>query len=165
MEENPQYRNMTLSLKVTAAQKAEYIKIASKYDISISEWLSSVIEMNKHSFGNVGEPSKTEKKQQELIDKQKKEIQRLENKLVIANELKGVELVSNQELREHISDWKVYGKNVKNRLALLEEENKQLKESLEKTHKKIDAFADDQDGYGFLSMFNAIEIRNLKVEA
>ena len=162
MEENAQYRNMTLSLKVTAMQKAEYIKIASNYDISISEWLSSVIEMNKHSFGNVGEPSKTEKKQQELIDKQKKEIQRLENKLVIANELKGVELVSNQELREHISDWKIYGKNVKSRLELLEEENKQLKDSLEKTYKKIDEFADDQE-WSILGRFDAVSIRGMKV--
>lgn len=162
MEENPQYRNMTLSLKVTAAQKAEYIKIASKYDISISEWLSSVIEMNKHSFGNVGELTKAEKKQQELIDNQKKEIQRLENKLVIANELKGVELVSNQELREHISDWKVYGRNIKSRLDFLEKENKKLKESLEKTYKKIDAFADDQE-WSILGRFDAVSIRGMKV--
>ena len=161
MEENAQYRNMTLSLKVTATQKAEYIKIASKYDISISEWLSSVIEMNKHSFGNVGEPSKTEKKQQELITKQKEEIQDLEKRLVIANELKGVELVSNQELRENISDWKVYSRNVKSRLDFLEKENKKLKESLEKTHKKIDAFADDQE-WSILGRFDAASIRGMK---
>ena len=46
MENNDQYRNMTLSLKVTASQKAGYVKIASSLNLTLSEWLSSIIEMN-----------------------------------------------------------------------------------------------------------------------
>ena len=55
MENNDQYRNMTLSLKVTASQKAEYVKIASLLNLTVSEWLSSIIEMNKNSYERFGE--------------------------------------------------------------------------------------------------------------
>ena len=68
MENNDQYRNMTLSLKVTASQKAEYVKIASSLNLTISEWLSSIIEMNKNSYERFGEPTKSETKLREEIE-------------------------------------------------------------------------------------------------
>ena len=88
MENNDQYRNMTLSLKVTASQKAEYVKIASSLNLTVSEWLSSIIEMNKNSYERFGEPTKNEIRIREEIGKLKTEIQNLKNKLIIAQELK-----------------------------------------------------------------------------
>jgi hypothetical protein len=32
MKENMHYRNITLSTRVSAAQKAEYVRLAAKYD-------------------------------------------------------------------------------------------------------------------------------------
>ena len=67
------YRNITLSTRVSAAQKAEYVKIASSHDISVSEWMASVIEMNKFSYGKIGDPTPLEikqKRENELLKKQ-----------------------------------------------------------------------------------------------
>jgi len=73
MSKNMHYRNITLSTRVSAAQKAEYVKIASSHDISVSEWMASVIEMNKFSYGKIGDPTPLEikqKRENELLKKQ-----------------------------------------------------------------------------------------------
>ena len=75
MSKNMHYRNITLSTRVSAAQKAEYVKIASSHDISVSEWMASVIEMNKFSYGKIGDPTPLEikqKRENELLKKQLK---------------------------------------------------------------------------------------------
>ena len=75
MKENMHYRNITLSTRVSAAQKAEYVKIASSHNISVSEWMASVIEMNKFSYGKIGDPTPLEikqKRENELLKKQLK---------------------------------------------------------------------------------------------
>jgi hypothetical protein len=64
-----------LSTKVSAAQKAEYVKIAASHGISPSEWMASVIEMNKFSYGKIGDPTPNEikqKRENELLKKQLK---------------------------------------------------------------------------------------------
>ena len=69
------YRNITLSTRVSAAQKAEYVKIAASHGISPSEWMASVIEMNKFSYGKIGDPTPNEikqKRENELLKKQLK---------------------------------------------------------------------------------------------
>ena len=69
------YRNITLSTRVSAAQKAEYVKIAASHNISVSEWMASVIEMNKFSYGKIGDPTPLEikqKRENELLKKQLK---------------------------------------------------------------------------------------------
>ena len=63
MDNRNTYRNITLSTKVSAAQKAEYVKIAASHGISPSEWMASVIEMNKFSYGKIGDPTPNEIKQ------------------------------------------------------------------------------------------------------
>ena len=75
MKENMHYRNITLSTRVSAAQKAEYVKIASSHNISVYEWMASVIEMNKFSYGKIGDPTPLEikqKRENELLKKQLK---------------------------------------------------------------------------------------------
>ena len=75
MDNRNTYRNITLSTKVSAAQKAEYVKIAASHGISPSEWMASVIEMNKFSYGKIGDPTPNEikqKRENELLKKQLK---------------------------------------------------------------------------------------------
>ena len=75
MNKNMHYRNITLSTRVSAAQKAEYVKIAASHGISPSEWMASVIEINKFSYSKIGDPTPNEikqKRENELLKNQLK---------------------------------------------------------------------------------------------
>ena len=76
MDNRNTYRNITLSTKVSAAQKAEYVKIAVSHGISPSEWMASVIEMNKFSYGKIGDPTPLEIKQKRENELLKKQLQK-----------------------------------------------------------------------------------------
>ena len=76
MIKNMHYRNITLSTRVSAAQKAEYVKIAASHGISPSEWMASVIEMNKFSYGKIGDPTPLEIKQKRENELLKKQLQK-----------------------------------------------------------------------------------------
>ncbi len=47
-------RNLVISTKVTPEEKAEFIMIAEKYGISLSEWVYSTLSMNKNGYEKVG---------------------------------------------------------------------------------------------------------------
>ena len=47
-------RNIVISTKVTPEEKAEFIMIAKKYGISLSEWVYSILSMNKNGYEKVG---------------------------------------------------------------------------------------------------------------
>ena len=76
IDKNMHYRNITLSTRVSAAQKAEYVKIAASHNISVSEWMASVIEMNKFSYGKIGDPTPLEIKQKRENELLKKQLQK-----------------------------------------------------------------------------------------
>ena len=78
-------RNMTLSTKVAPEQKAEYLKIAQSNKISVSEWAASIIEMNKNSYNQSGEPSQQEIIKDMKLRKLELEINRLGAKLESAD--------------------------------------------------------------------------------
>ena len=61
---------------MSAAQKAEYVKIAASHNISVSEWMASVIEMNKFSYGKIGDPTPLEIKQKRENELLKKQLQK-----------------------------------------------------------------------------------------
>ncbi len=69
---NNQHRNITLSTKVSALQKAELVKIAQSHDITLSEFILSIIDTYKHKYGKENEPSKNELKVKEENDSLKK---------------------------------------------------------------------------------------------
>ena len=71
------YRNVTLSTRVSAAQKAEYVKLAGKFDISISEWALTLIEHHKNDYGTIGDPTPKEVKLERALQLKNKEIQKL----------------------------------------------------------------------------------------
>ena len=77
MENNIHYRNVTLSTRVSVAQKAEYVKLAGKYNISISEWALTLIEHHKNGYGTIGDPTPKEVKLEREIQLKNKQIQKL----------------------------------------------------------------------------------------
>ena len=76
MDNRNTYRNITLSTKVSAAQKAEYVKIAASHGISPSEWMVTIIETNKHSYGKANDPTPNEIKQKRENELLKKQLQK-----------------------------------------------------------------------------------------
>ena len=77
MENNIHYRNVTLSTRVSAAQKAEYVKLAGKFNISISEWALTLIEHHKNGYETIGDPTPKEVKLDREIQLKNKQIQKL----------------------------------------------------------------------------------------
>jgi hypothetical protein len=71
------YRNVTLSTRVSAAQKAEYVKLAGKFNISTSEWALTLIEHHKNDYGTIGDPTPKEVKLERALQLKNKEIQKL----------------------------------------------------------------------------------------
>lgn len=77
MENNMHYRNVTLSTRVSAAQKAEYVRLAAKYNVSVSEWALTIIENFKNDYGTIGQPTPKELKLERALELKNKEIQKL----------------------------------------------------------------------------------------
>ena len=77
MENNMHYRNVTLSTRVSASQKAEYVKLAGKFNISLSEWALTLIEHHKNGYGTIGDPTSKEVKLEREIQLKNKQIQKL----------------------------------------------------------------------------------------
>ena len=71
------YRNVTLSTRVSAAQKAEYVILAAKYNVSVSEWALTIIENFKNDYGTIGQPTPKELKLERALELKNKEIQKL----------------------------------------------------------------------------------------
>ena len=71
------YRNVTLSTRVSAAQKAEYVRLAAKYNVSVSEWALTLIEHHKNDYGTIGDPTPKEVKLERALQLKNKEIQKL----------------------------------------------------------------------------------------
>ena len=71
------YRNVTLSTRVSVAQKAEYVRFATKYNVSVSEWALTLIEHHKNDYGTIGEPTTKEVKLERALELKNNEIQKL----------------------------------------------------------------------------------------
>ena len=80
------YRNVTLSTRVSAAQKAEYVRLATKYNVSVSEWALTLIEHHKNDYGTIGEPTPKEVKLERALELKNKEIQKLKAQLDTTDE-------------------------------------------------------------------------------
>jgi len=68
MENNIHYRNVTLSKRVSDAQKAEYVRLAAKYNVNVSEWALKLIEYHKNDYGTIGEPTPKEVKFERALE-------------------------------------------------------------------------------------------------
>jgi beta-mannanase len=133
--ENPNNRNITLSTKVTAEQKAEFTKIAAKNNISLSEWSASLLEIHKNSYDKIGDPTLRETALEMEVQKKEREIKRLKAHLESADHKAQVEMkrADNAITRRDIEVLKC---------KKIEHENLELKTELKKmkemTSKDID---------------------------
>ena len=160
---------MTISTKVTANQKAEYSKIARLHNLTLSEWVCSIMEMNKDSYGKVCDPTKRETELEQKLHKSEKKVSRLTTNLENADYKVSMEMKSNDDLRQ-------INVELRHSLKLSNDENadllKQVKEletekektsnALNGTYENIDKFADDQE-WSILGRFDADSIRKMKV--
>lgn len=79
--ENLNNRNITLSTKVTAEQKAIFTNIALKHNISLSEWMASLLEIHKDSYDKIGDPTVREIALEDKNRRQEQKIKKLEAQL------------------------------------------------------------------------------------
>lgn len=139
---NPNNRNITLSTKVTAEQKAEFTKIAAKHNITLSEWSASLLEIHKDSYDKVGDPTERENDLEIEIQKKEREIKRIKAHLESADHKAQVEMkrADNAITRRDIEVLKC---------KKIEQENLELKTELEQKtemiNKKIDLENNDEN--------------------
>lgn len=152
------YRNITLSTRVSAAQKAEFVKIAESHGVSPSEWMLTIIETNKNSYGKANDPTPNEikqKRENELLKKQlqKTIVQRDTSEEYAANMLDR----SNKAVRERDES------NYALKVALTEKEKFKRRlnaiESLmgeEKTVNKVDIHPEETIAFGLLTILSIV---------
>ena len=158
MDNRNTYRNITLSTKVSAAQKAEYVKIAASHGISPSEWMASVIEMNKFSYGKIGDPTPNEIKQ-----KRENELLKKQLKKAIAQRDTSDEYGANMQERSNKAVRERDESNYALKVALAEKEKFKRRlnaiESLmgkERTAKKVKIHPEQTIAFGLLTILSVV---------
>ena len=158
MDNRNTYRNITLSTKVSAAQKAEYVKIAASHGISQSEWMASVIEMNKFSYGKIGDPTPNEIKQ-----KRENELLKKQLKKAIAQRDTSDEYGANMQERSNKAVRERDESNYALKVALAEKEKFKRRlnaiESLmgrERTVNKVDIHPEETIAFGLLTILSIV---------
>lgn len=72
MNTNEQNRNVTITSKVTAFQKATFCQKAKENDLSLSEWISISLDLGKNNFEDINKPiERMLKLEEENVDKDK----------------------------------------------------------------------------------------------
>ena len=158
MNKNMHYRNITLSTRVSAAQKAEYVKIAASHNISVSEWMASVIEMNKFSYGKIGDPTPLEIKQKRENELLKKQLQK-----AIAQRDTSDEYAANMLERSNKAVRESDESNYAAKEAIVEKEKFKRRinaiESLmgkERTVNKVDIHPEETIGFSVLTILTVV---------
>lgn len=155
MMTNNDYRNMTLSTKVSARQKSEYVKLASQNGISVSEWVACIIESNKNKYGKEGDPTKREIELEKEIESIRKKNVRLKKDRESADyrvslEMKRADKAVNErdEIRYQLKEKIV--------------ENDMLKNKIEKHKPKFEEINDEKSFFGvFVSILGAITLGSM----
>ena len=146
---------MTLSTKVSARQKAEYVKLASQNGISVSEWVACIIESNKNKYGKEGDPTKREIELEKEIESIRKKNVRLKKDRESADyrvslEMKRADKAVNErdEIRYQLKEKIV--------------ENDKLKNKIEKHKPKFEEINDEKSFFGvFVSILGAITLGSM----
>ena len=155
MMTNNDYRNMTLSTKVSARQKSEYVKLASQNGISVSEWVACIIESNKNKYGKEGDPTKREielEKEIESIRKKnvrlKKDRESADYRVSLEMNRAGKAIEERDEIRYQLKEKIV--------------ENDMLKNKIEKHKPKFEEINDEKSFFGvFVSILGAITLGSI----
>jgi len=143
---------MTLSTKVSARQKSEYVKLASQNGISVSEWVACIIESNKNKYGKEGDPTKREielEKEIESIRKKnvrlKKDRESADYRVSLEMNRAGKAIEERDEIRYQLKEKIV--------------ENDMLKNKIEKHKPKFEEINDEKGFFGvFVSILGAIAL-------
>ena len=123
MKNNTLYRNITLSTRVSAAQKAEFSKEAGSHNISVSEWMLCIIEMNKNSYGSYGDPTLKEVKLERKIELLEKKAQKLlvADQYVADMQERSNKAVKNADASNYaLKEVLVAGEDIKRKLVIAE---------------------------------------------
>jgi len=146
---------MTLSTKVSARQKSEYVKLASQNGISVSEWVACIIESNKNKYGTEGDPTKREielEKEIESIRKKnvrlKKDRESADYRVSLEMNRAGKAIEERDEIRYQLKEKIV--------------ENDMLKNKIEKHKPKFEEINDEKGFFGiFVSILGAIALGSM----
>ena len=138
-----QNRNITLSTKVSAIQKAELVKIAQSHDITLSEFILSIIDTYKYEYGKENDPSKNELKLKEENDSLKKKIIRVLKDRESADYRVGLEM---KRADKAVNERDEYRYRLKEKMV----ENHRLNEELVKYKPKFEKSKSDKQSTGIL---------------
>jgi predicted RNase H-like nuclease (RuvC/YqgF family) len=153
--ENNDYRNITLSTKVCARQKAEYVKIAAQNGISVSEWLACTIESNKNKYGTEGDPTKRELALEKEIDTVEKQSVRLKKDRESADYRVAMEMTRADKAIEERDEIRY---QLKEKIV----ENDKLKNKIENHKPKFEEINDEKSFFGVLvSILGAIALGSM----
>ena len=147
---NNQHRNITLSTKVSALQKAELVNIAQSHDITLSEFILSIIDTYKYKYGKQNEPSVNELKLKEENDSLKKKNIRLLKDRESADYRVGLEM---KRADKAVDERDEYRYRLKEKMI----ENHTLNKELLKYKPKFDKSKSDKHSTGILlALFGVI---------
>ena len=155
MMTNNDYRNMTLSTKVSARQKSEYVKLASQNGISVSEWVACLIESNKNKYGKEGDPTKREIELEKEIESIRKKNVRLKKDRESADYRVSLEM---KRADKAINERDEIRYQLKEKIV----ENDMLKNKIEKHKPKFEEINDEKSFFGvFVSILGAITLGSM----
>jgi hypothetical protein len=152
---NNDYRNMTLSTKVSARQKSEYVKLASQKGISVSEWVACIVESNKNKYGKEGDPTKREIELEKEIESIRKKNVRLQKDRESADYRVSLEMKRADKAIEERDEIRY---QLKEKIV----ENDMLKNKIEKHKPKFEEINDEKGFFGvFVSILGAITLGSM----
>ena len=155
MMTNNDYRNMTLSTKVSARQKSEYVKLASQNGISVSEWVACIIESNKNKYGKEGDPTKREIELEKEIESIRKKNVRLKKDRESADYRVSLDMKRADKAIEERDEIRY---QLKEKIV----ENDMLKNKIEKHKPKFEEINDEKSFFGvFVSILGAITLGSM----
>ena len=155
MMTNNDYRNMTLSTKVSARQKSEYVKLASQNGISVSEWVACIIESNKNKYGKEGDPTKREIELEKEIESIRKKNVRLKKDRESADYRVSLEM---KRADKSVNERDEIRYQLKEKIV----ENDMLKNKIEKHKPKFEEINDEKSFFGvFVSILGAITLGSM----
>lgn len=146
---------MTLSTKVSARQKSEYVKLASQNGISVSEWVACLIESNKNKYGKEGDPTKREIELEKEIESIRKKNVRLKKDRESADYRVSLEM---KRADKAINERDEIRYQLKEKIV----ENDMLKNKIEKHKPKFEEINDEKSFFGvFVSILGAITLGSM----
>ena len=146
---------MTLSTKVSARQKSEYVKLASQNGISVSEWVACIIESNKNKYGKEGDPTKREIELEKEIESIRKKNVRLKKDRESADYRVSLEM---KRADKSVNERDEIRYQLKEKIV----ENDMLKNKIEKHKPKFEEINDEKSFFGvFVSILGAITLGSM----